>query len=65
MKNKPPPPAAEIGMVGLGVMGRNLVLNVADHGCPVAGYDKDPAKIEALRQCPKRVWSAALAGKIR
>jgi 6-phosphogluconate dehydrogenase len=37
-------------MVGLGVMGRNLVLNMADHGCAVAGYDKDPAKVEALRQ---------------
>ena len=28
-------------MVGLGVMGRNLVLNMADHGFSVAGYDKD------------------------
>jgi 6-phosphogluconate dehydrogenase len=39
----------EIGMVGLGVMGRNLVLNMADHGYAVAGYDKDQAKVEALR----------------
>ena len=31
----------EIGMVGLGVMGRNLVLNIADHGYSVSGYDKD------------------------
>jgi len=37
-------------MVGLGVMGRNLVLNMADHGFSVAGYDKDQAKVEALRQ---------------
>jgi 6-phosphogluconate dehydrogenase len=27
-------------MVGLGVMGRNLVLNMADHGFSVAGYAK-------------------------
>jgi 6-phosphogluconate dehydrogenase len=40
----------EIGMVGLGVMGRNLVLNMADHGFAVAGYDKDQTKVEALRQ---------------
>jgi 6-phosphogluconate dehydrogenase len=40
----------EIGMVGLGVMGRNLVLNMADQGFSVAGYDKDPAKVKALRQ---------------
>jgi 6-phosphogluconate dehydrogenase len=39
----------EIGMVGLGVMGRNLVLNMADHGYSVAGYDKDLSKVEALR----------------
>jgi 6-phosphogluconate dehydrogenase len=39
----------EIGMVGLGVMGRNLVLNIADHGFFVIGYDNDPAKVQALR----------------
>ncbi len=37
-------------MVGLGVMGRNLVLNMADHGFSVAGYDKDEAKVVALRK---------------
>jgi 6-phosphogluconate dehydrogenase len=36
--------AYDVGMVGLGVMGRSLVLNMADHGFAVAGYDKDPAK---------------------
>src|ERR1035441_91474 len=40
----------EIGMVGLGVMGRNLVLNMADHGFSAAGYDNDAAKVEALRR---------------
>ncbi|MHB8336830.1 MAG: NADP-dependent phosphogluconate dehydrogenase [Ignavibacteriaceae bacterium] len=38
----------ELGMVGLGVMGRNLVLNFADHGYPVAGFDKDTTKVSAL-----------------
>ncbi|MHB8908825.1 MAG: NADP-dependent phosphogluconate dehydrogenase [Syntrophales bacterium] len=38
----------EVGVVGLGVMGHNLLLNMADHGHPVAGYDKDPAKVQAL-----------------
>jgi 6-phosphogluconate dehydrogenase len=38
----------EFGMVGLGVMGRNLVLNIADHGIPVVGYDRDASKVEAL-----------------
>jgi 6-phosphogluconate dehydrogenase len=39
-----------IGMVGLGVMGRNLLLNMADHDYPVAGYDKDPEKVKALKE---------------
>jgi 6-phosphogluconate dehydrogenase len=40
-------------MVGLGVMGRNLLLNMADDGFSVAGYDKDRAKVEALRRDSK------------
>jgi 6-phosphogluconate dehydrogenase len=39
----------KIGMIGLGVMGRNLVLNIAEHGFAVAGYDKDTEKIAALK----------------
>lgn len=35
-------------MVGLGTMGRNLLLNMADHGFPVAGYDKDSTKLDLL-----------------
>jgi 6-phosphogluconate dehydrogenase len=38
-----------IGMVGLGVMGRNLLLNMAEHGFIVAGYDKDLEKVKLLR----------------
>jgi len=40
----------EFGMIGLGVMGRNLVLNIADHGFSVAGYDKDESKTAALKK---------------
>ncbi len=40
----------EIGMVGLGVMGRNLLLNMADHGYAVAGYDRDLSKVGALKK---------------
>jgi 6-phosphogluconate dehydrogenase len=39
---------AEIGMIGLGVMGRNLLLNMADHGFVVAGYDRDADKVATL-----------------
>jgi 6-phosphogluconate dehydrogenase len=36
------------GMIGLGVMGRSLLLNMADHGFAVAGHDKDAAKVSSL-----------------
>lgn len=38
----------DFGMIGLGVMGRNLLLNMADHGFSVIGFDKDAAKNSAL-----------------
>ncbi len=38
-----------MGMVGLGVMGRNLVLNMAEHGFSVSGFDKDLSKVQQLR----------------
>jgi len=36
-------------MIGLGVMGRILLLNMADHGFSVAGYDRDKDKVNSLR----------------
>ncbi len=41
-------PECEIGIVGLGVMGRNLLLNIAERGHAVAGYDKDREKVGVL-----------------
>jgi len=38
------------GMIGLGTMGRNLLLNMADNGFSVAGYDKDATKITTLEK---------------
>ena len=37
-------------MVGLGVMGCNFLLNMADQCFSVTGYDKDVAKVGTLRQ---------------
>src|SRR5437868_2931139 len=36
-----------MGLIGLGVMGRNLALNVADHGYSLLGHDRDREKVEA------------------
>jgi 6-phosphogluconate dehydrogenase len=35
----------DIGMIGLGVMGRNLALNMADRGFAVAGYNRHLDKV--------------------
>lgn len=39
----------DFGMVGLGVMGRNLLFNIADHEYNVAGLDLDQGKVDALQ----------------
>ena len=39
---------AEIGLVGLGVMGRNLALNFADHGHRLAAHDRKPGAMQTL-----------------
>lgn len=36
------------GMIGLGTMGRNLVLNMKDHGFSVIGYDKNISQVQKL-----------------
>ncbi len=38
------------GMVGLGTMGHNLVLNISEKGFSIAGYDKDAAKVTELNK---------------
>ncbi|WP_353181470.1 NADP-dependent phosphogluconate dehydrogenase [Parapedobacter lycopersici] len=40
----------DFGIVGLGVMGRNLLLNMADHGFAVAGLDLDAVKVTSLEK---------------
>jgi 6-phosphogluconate dehydrogenase len=43
----------DIGMVGLGTMGLNLVMNMSDHGFSVAGYNKDLDRVDALNAAGK------------
>ncbi len=39
---------AHFGMIGLGTMGRNFLLNIAEHGISGVGYDLDAAKRQLL-----------------
>ncbi len=41
-------PNYDFGMIGLGVMGRNFLLNVADQGYAALGLDLDQSKVDAL-----------------
>ncbi len=39
-------PTADIGLIGLAVMGENLVLNMNDHGFTVAAFNRTLSKVE-------------------
>ena len=41
-------PAANFGVIGLAVMGQNLVLNLTDHGFDVAVFNRTSARTEAF-----------------
>ncbi|KAL3230971.1 6-phosphogluconate dehydrogenase, decarboxylating 1 [Nakaseomyces bracarensis] len=38
--------SADFGLIGLAVMGQNLILNIADHGYTVCAYNRSTAKVE-------------------
>ena len=40
----------DFGMIGLGIMGRNLLLNMGDHGVKGAGFDTDASKGQLLEK---------------
>src|SRR5438067_1183722 len=40
----------DLGMVGLGVMGGNLLLNMVDHGFAVTGYNRSADKVKSLQE---------------
>jgi 6-phosphogluconate dehydrogenase len=44
------PDKYDFGMIGLGTMGRNLLLNMGDHGVKGAGFDTDASKGELLEK---------------
>ena len=46
--------SADIGLIGLAVMGQNLVLNMADHGWTVAVFNRTASKTDAFLQGPAK-----------
>ena len=50
-------PRADIGLIGLAVMGQNLVLNMNDHGFTVAVYNRTTARVdEFLVRTYRAAW---------
>lgn len=44
------PLPADIGLIGLGLMGENLALNIADHGYRVALWTRSAGKVDRFIQ---------------
>jgi len=47
-------PQCDIGLVGLAVMGQNLILNMADHGFQVAAFNRTVQKVDEFMAGPAR-----------
>ncbi len=45
---------ADIGLIGLAVMGQNLVLNMNDHGYKVAVFNRTVSKVDAFLEGPAK-----------
>lgn len=43
---------ADIGLIGLAVMGQNLALNIADHGFTIAVFNRTTEKVDTFLQGP-------------
>lgn len=41
-----PEPSGDFGLIGLAVMGQNLILNAADHGFTVVAYNRTVSKVD-------------------
>ena len=65
MSPTPPAPTADIAMVGLGVMGRSLALNLADHGFTVAINDLSADSIaRVLKDNPASSFASTGGGLV-
>ena len=45
---------ADIGLIGLAVMGQNLVLNMNDHGYTVAVFNRTVSKVDEFMSGPAK-----------
>ena len=56
--------SCDLGLIGLAVMGQNLVLNMADHGFRVAVYNRTTSKVDEFLEGPAKGTSVVGAHSI-
>ena len=54
---------ADIGVIGLAVMGQNLILNMNDHGFVVCAYNRSPEKVTAFLENEAKDTKASEGGQ--
>lgn len=55
----------DFGLIGLGVMGKNFILNVADNGFSAIGYDLDQEKVDSLKRESENGMASATTDKLQ
>ena len=70
-------PTADIALIGLAVMGQNLILNMNDHGYTVVAFNRTVSKVDdflndaakgtqtSSAPTPSRRWPACSSGRAR
>jgi 6-phosphogluconate dehydrogenase len=56
---------ADIAMIGLAVMGQNLVMNMADHGFTVAVYNRTTSVVDDFVNGPAKGMSIVPTHSLR
>lgn len=61
-----PAPSGDLGLIGLAVMGQNLILNAADHGFTIVAYNRTVAKVDRFleNEAKGTLHACAMARKL-
>lgn len=49
-------PKGDFGLIGLAVMGQNLILNAADHGFTVVAFNRTVSKVDRFMADEAKGW---------
>lgn len=50
----------DIGVIGLAVMGQNLILNMNDHGFKVVAHNRTAAKVDEFLEGPAKAQTSSV-----